>query len=276
VLLLNPLTSEEKLTKLNREGKQENYMELMRIKKYLSSAGFCSRRQAEEYIRSGRILVNGKKATLADKVTEKDRLVIDGKKFVKSSMAESQVLIFNKPKGVVCTLTSNPWTKTLLNFDFGLARVFPIGRLETDAHGLLLLTNDGDLGNKLASPSKARDEEYLLILKNTLSTDQITRFKEGVVGGKYKTGPQQLAQVDEKCLRFSLYEGRYKHIRTLCEVAGLEIDDLQRVRIGGIELENLEIGAWKTLNMEQFEALKNKKAERPKRRIVKGGHRGQF
>lgn len=248
----------------------------MRIKKYLSSIGFCSRRQAEEAIRSGRVLINGRKANLADKMSDGDKLVVDGKKIKKRLPAPGRVLLFNKPKGVLCTLKPDPGFRTLVDFDFGPGRVFPIGRMEVDAHGLLLLTSDGELGNRLASPSAERAEEYILVVKTKLTKDNLELFRAGAATKKYKTGPQNLTQQGEKTLRFSLQEGRFKHIKKLCEVAGVEIEELQRVRIGGIELGDLEPGRWKALDLEQFKKMLEKNHNgtgRPRRRIVVDTHR---
>ena len=143
----------------------------MRLHKFLSDVGFCSKRQGEKFIRAGKILVNGKKATFGDTVSGNEDIVIDGQTLQVKKSPKKKVLAFYKPKGVECSLSPNPAVKTLLDFDFGADRVFPIGRLDRDSHGLLLLTNDGVLGNRLAQPSSKHEEEYLVVKKGEKHCD---------------------------------------------------------------------------------------------------------
>ncbi len=243
----------------------------MRLQKFLSEVGFCSRREAEEFIKAGKIVVNGKKAILGDKVTGTESIIVDGKKLQVKKPAKKKVIVFNKPKGVECTLVQTPWMKTLMDFDFGSDRVFPIGKLDKDSHGLLLLTNDGELGNSLAHPDAQNEEEYILTLEDKLSYEMLTRFKLGVVLHDKHVVPHQVKQLQDNAVRCILHEGRDKLMRKICDAAGLKIADLGRTRIGAIELGELKPGAWKLLTDPEYRALKQGGVvRRVRRRIVPG------
>ncbi len=248
-------------------------MDKMRLKKFLSNVGFCSRRQAEEYIRNNKIFVNGKKAILSDKVSDKDDIVVDGQKIAVKESPKKKVIVFNKPTGVDCTLSSDPWGKTLLDFDFGPERVFPIGRLDKDSHGLLLLTNDGELGNRLASPSVEHEEEYLLIIKEILTSEVIVRLQQVVIGNNTILAPHLIENTKDNLLRVILHEGRSKYLRKMCDAGGLHVKDLQRIRVGTIELGELQPGKWKALSDAEFMVLKKGSGVPRVRRRIVVGHR---
>ena len=239
-----------------------------RIQKYLSEVGFCSRSQAERYIRAGRIAVNGQKAVLGDKASGKDTIALDGQKIQVKKQPRKKVIVFNKPAGVECTLVQNPWVKSLMNFDFGGDRVFPIGRLDIDTHGLLLLTNDGELGNRLARSSKKHDEEYLLVAQDKVTPEMLESFRSGLEGENSISPPYCAEQPQDNALKIILHEGRCKYIRRLCDAAGIKILDLQRVRVGVHELGELKAGSWRVLSENEFDALKEGKVVTPGRRRI--------
>jgi pseudouridine synthase len=243
----------------------------MRLQKFLSEVGFCSRSDAEGFIKAGKVLVDGKKATLGDKVTGKENIIVDGHKLLVKEPAKKKVIVFNKPSGVECTMSQSPWMKTLMDFDYGPDRVFPIGRLDKDSHGLLLLTNDGELGNALAHPGVEREEEYVLTVKEKLTSESIARFKGGIVlKEKKQIIPHDVKQRGDNLLRCVLHEGRNKHIRKMCDAAGLEIVDLQRIRVGNVELGELQAGQWRVLTDTESQALKQGGVaiRRARRRII--------
>ncbi len=231
----------------------------MRLQKFLSNVGFCSKRQGEKLIRAGKILVNGKKAILGDKVSGNEDIVIDGQTLQVKKSPKKKVLVFYKPKGVECSLSPNPEVETLLNFDFGADRVFPIGRLDKDAHGLLLLTNDGVLGNRLAQPSFEYEEEYLLVIKGEVTSEIIVQLAQGIMLKKKRTAPCRVEQIEDNMLRFILHDGRNKQIRKMCEAVGLHIQDLMRVRVGRILMQELKEGEWRALSDTEFQILKQEK-----------------
>jgi 23S rRNA pseudouridine2605 synthase len=231
----------------------------MRLQRFLSNVGFCSKRQAEKYIRAGKILVNGKTAVIGDEVSGNEDIVIDGQPLLIKKSPQKKVLVFYKPKGVECSLTSYGDVKTLLDFDFGADRVFPIGRLDRDSHGLLLLTNDGALGNSLARPSLEQEEEYVVTVKGEITSGILVKLAQGISLEKKKTVPCRVEQIETNTLRFILHDGRNRQIRKMSEAAGLQVDDLMRVRVGRIALQELKEGEWRVLNDAEFQALQKGK-----------------
>jgi pseudouridine synthase len=248
-------------------------MDTMRLQKFLSEVGFCSRRDAEGYIKAGKIVVNGKKAVLGDKVTGTESIIVDGKKLQVQKPAKKKVIVFYKPKGVECSLVETPWMKTLMDFDFGSDRVFPIGKLDKDSHGLLLLTNDGELGNRLAHPDAQNEEEYIVTFEENISYEMLTRFKLGVVVHDKQIVPHQVKQLQDNAVRCILHDGRDKLMRKICDAAGLKIRDLCRTRIGTIDLDDLKAGTWKALTEPEYRALKQGGVVRRVRRRIAPGSR---
>lgn len=240
----------------------------MRLQKFLSEIGFCSRSQAETYIRAGKILVNGKPAILGDKVTGQESITVNGERLQPKVRPKKKVLIFYKPKGVECTLSAMGSVKTLLDFDFGPDRVFPIGRMDRDSQGLLLLTNDGELGNKLAHPSHKYEEEYLITIEEQLTAESIAAFARGTLLDEVKIAPHHVEQHDDNVLRCVLHDGRIRHIRKICDAVGLKIVDAERIRVGAITLGDLDPGTWRVLTDPELEALRKGGVVRLARRRV--------
>lgn len=227
----------------------------VRLQKFLSEQGICSRRRAEELICSGKILVNGKKAILGDKVSGIEEIFVEGRK-VTSHAKVTKVLAFYKPQDVECTLSPNRGATTLLDFNFGSERVFPIGRLDKDSRGLLLLTNDGDLGNKLAHPRFGQEKEYLVVVKGDITPEILELLSKGIEIDRKKTSPCTVEQVEQDVLRFVLHEGKNRQIRKMCEAVNLKVQDLLRVRVGSIWLGELKEGKWRVLNDGELASLK--------------------
>ncbi len=211
-------------------------------------------------IRAGKILVNGKTASVGDEVSGKEDIIIDGQILLVKKSPGKKVLAFYKPRGVECSLSAVHAARTLLNFDFGADRVFPIGRLDNESHGLLLLTNDGALGNRLAQPGPEHEEEYLVAVKGVATSETLARLARGVTLERKKTAPCRVEHLADKRLRFILHDGRNRQIRKMCEAVGLHVEDLLRVRIGAIELDTLAEGEWRALNDAEFQALKKEEA----------------
>ena len=234
---------------------------IMRLQRFLSSVGFCSKRQGEKFLRAGKILVNGRTAVLGDTVSGDEDIAVDGQRISVKQSPGRKVLIFHKPRGVECSLTVNGSTKTLLDFEFGADRVFPVGRLDKDSHGLLLLTNDGALGNRLARPSCEHEEEYLLVVRGEITPEVLARFCQGVSEGEKKTVPFRVLQEEVHTLRVVLHEGRTRLLRKMCAAAGLQVDDLLRVRVGRIVLQGLGEGEWTALDDAGFQELAGKKSQ---------------
>lgn len=226
-----------------------------RLQKFLSEQGICSRRQAEDWIREGKLRVDGKKSMLGDKVTGTETVTLEGKKLVFKS-PEKVVFAFYKPIGVESTLSNEHGGKTLANFNFGL-RVFPIGRLDKDSRGLLLLTNDGELGNKLAHPRYEHEKEYLVTVDKTLSPMTIQKLSSGkILLDRKRVAPCMVEKLDSKRFKIVLREGRNRQIRRMCDVCGFLVMDLFRVRVGTLLIGEMKPGEFRKLVPEEMKTLR--------------------
>lgn len=228
----------------------------MRLQKYLSEVGFCSRRDAEDLISAGKIVVDGTVATLGDKVLGHENIVIDGKELVAKELPTRKVLVFFKPAGVECTLAAINGLKTLLDFDFGSDRVFPVGHLDRESSGLLLLTNDGDLANKLTQPSRKDEDEYLLVVEGDVTPAMVVKLSQAIMEAHKASQPCLVEHVGGNRLQITLHNGRSRQIRKSCEDQGVEISDLLRLRVGKVGLEDLEVGGWRILSAEELQLLR--------------------
>lgn len=240
----------------------------MRLHKYLTEIGYCSRREAEQFIRERKIKVNGRFAKIGDKVDGSEKITIDGKLLESGKVPSKKVIVFNKPKGVETSLIPSVWQKTLMDYNFGDERIFPIGKLDKDAHGILLITNDGVLGNRLAQPGSEYPEEYRVKVAGELTEEQVEKFEQGTVKGDKQLRPHKLQQNGKSELQFVLYDGRCKLIRKIAEKAKIEIVDIERVRIGNLKCENMAVGEWRKLSDEHFQALKEGKILKTGRRRI--------
>lgn len=221
--------------------------EPIRVQKYLSQKGICSRRQAEEHIRKGRLEVDGKKLTLGDRVLPGALILMDGIPLDIPDEVEPVLLAFYKPRGVETTLKAIEGSKTLADFDFG-GRVFPIGRLDKDSHGLLLLTNDGELANNLMHPRYEKEKEYLVQTHKPFEVSDLNALRGGMMLDEKKTAPCKADTVDENTIVITLKEGRNRQIRRMCVELGYEVTDLLRVRVGKVHLKDLKPGQIKPLS----------------------------
>lgn len=230
----------------------------MRLQKFLSQQGFCSRREAEHLIATGKILINGVIATLGDRVEGSETILINGKKLVIRN-PEKIVLAWNKPVGVEVTFENKHGGKNLASFDFGPERVVPIGRLDKDSHGLLLLTNDGDLCNFLAHPRYEHSKEYIVTVNTNIVDSVLERLGSGSIRLNNKPVKQcVIEKISENKFKIILEEGRNRQIRKMCEVCSLNVTDLFRTRVKGIEIGDLKSGEWRQLSKEEIEELRKK------------------
>jgi pseudouridine synthase len=225
--------------------------DLVRVQKYLSQKGICSRRQAEDYLRAGRLSVDGSVLSLGDKVLPGCPIALDGALLDIPETVEPVLLAFYKPRGVETTLKKIEGTKTLADFDFG-SRLFAIGRLDKDSHGLLLLTNDGELANKLMHPRYEKEKEYLVQLNKKIEQKDISQLSQGVTldDGK-STMPCTIERLNDITIVLTLKEGRNRQIRRMCQALGYEVVDLLRVRVGAVQLKDLKPGQWRKIPFSQ-------------------------
>ncbi len=226
-----------------------------RLQKILSAAGVCSRRQAEEYLLQGRVTVNGKVAGLGDKADpEQDAVAVDGKPISKPETPT--YLMLHKPRGYITTLADEKGRPTVADLVRDCpVRVWPVGRLDWDSEGLLLLTNDGELTNRLIHPSHEVEKEYIVTVSGDL--DAAVPVLEGPMeldGAPLAPAAVRVLGADR--LSIVIHEGKNRQVRRMCALAGLEVTRLKRVREGPLELGALPRGSWRVLTEAEVLALR--------------------
>lgn len=227
---------------------------MQRINQYLSSAGVCSRRAADALIADGRVRINGRLAQLGDLLSQDDVVTVDGNSI--EPTRRRVYIAYHKPLGVEST-TNRSVHRNLLD-ELGVeSHLFPIGRLDKDSTGLLLLTNDGDIVNRILRSQFAHEKEYLVHIDRPVTTTFLKAMREGVAIGRRKTLPAVVARQNPRAFRIVLVEGRNRQIRRMCEKLGAQVTSLKRVRIMNVLLGHLKPGAWRNLYpKEQRELLR--------------------
>jgi 23S rRNA pseudouridine2604 synthase len=224
----------------------------MRINKYISETGFCSRREADKLVESGRVTINGIKAELGSQADHSDDVRIDGKQI--GAHRKHVYIALNKPVGIVST--TEPHVKeNIVDFVGHKERIFPIGRLDKDSEGLILLTNDGDIVNRILRAEGKHDKEYIVTVDKPLSAAFVKGMSEGVKVLGSLTLPCRITRMAERTFRIILNEGRNRQIRRMCSAFGYQVRKLKRVRIMNIELGTLPTGQWRDLTAEELSEL---------------------
>ncbi len=228
-----------------------------RIQKIIALHGAFSRRSAEKLIADGRVTVNGVAAKLGDSAEESDDIRIDGKKL--RDKDKPVYIMLNKPKGYVSTASDEHGRKTVVDLvrDCGV-RVYPIGRLDINSHGLILLTNDGELTQKLSHPSGGKTKKYLVTVTGDINAS-LEKLNGSMMIDGYAIRPVKVKPVretkDGTVLEFTLSEGRNRQIRKMCEQCSLTVKDLFRTQYGGLTLNKLPNGKWRYLTAREIEIL---------------------
>ena len=229
--------------------------EKIRLQKFLSQKGLFSRREVENMIRQKRLTINGKLATLGDRVIQGDQIFLDGVYLDIPKKIKRVVIAFFKPSGVECTWEKNSEEKTLADFDFRQL-VFNIGRLDKDSHGLLLLTNDGELANQLMHPKYKKEKEYLVVTNKDFDESFIKKLSEGIeISPKKITQKCFVEKVESKIFHIILKEGKNRQIRRMCEKLNYRVMDLLRIRMGKIYLGDLKEGKFRFLSEIEVKSL---------------------
>lgn len=226
-----------------------------RLNKYLSEAGFCSRRSADKLIDEGRVKINGTLATMGEKVNPQDEIEVDGE-IIKNNKKISTYIAFNKPLGIVCTTDTRVEKNNIIDFINYPTRIFPIGRLDKDSEGLILLTDDGDIVNKILRSSNNHEKEYIVTIDETISQTFIKRMSEGVPILDTITKPCKIQKLSRNSFRITLTQGLNRQIRRMCEYLNYKVESLQRVRIMNIHLKS-KVGSYRDLTHEELKTLKN-------------------
>ena len=227
----------------------------IRLNKYLSEIGHCSRRAADRLIDEGRIQVNGAPVVMGQKVTPQDRIEVDG--IVVEDLQERHVyLAFNKPVGIVCTTDTRVEKDNIIDYINYPSRIFPIGRLDKPSEGLILLTNDGDIVNKILRAGNNHEKEYIVTVNKPVTQEFVDRMANGIPILDTVTRKCVVEQIHKNQFRIILTQGLNRQIRRMCEYLDYRVVKLKRIRIMNIEL-NVGVGKYRDLTKKEFVELQS-------------------
>lgn len=233
----------------------------VRLQKYLADCGVASRRKCEELIRAGRVTINGVPASLGESIhPEVDVVSLDGKRVLPDRRV---YVLLNKPKGVITSVQDTHDRRTVIDLLNGVsARVFPVGRLDLDVGGTLLLTNDGDLSYRLTHPKFGVSKTYMAWVAGRMTEKTAERLAKGVILDDGPTAPAQVeilkySPQNATLIRLTIHEGRKRMVKRMCAAVGHRVRDLHRVSFGGVSAENLRPGEWRYLSREEVAALRD-------------------
>lgn len=225
----------------------------MRLQKYLAQAGVASRRKAEELIAAGEIKINGRvHQEMGYIVKPNDRVTYQGKVVEPIKRSEHEYWAFFKPGGIVSTVSDPEGRKTIMAFYKGDQRVYPVGRLDYDSEGLMILTTDGDYAHQMMHPKFEKKKVYLALLSRDLTDREMSQLRRGVMIDDYKTRPIGLTRLDEGLYQVELKEGRNRQIRKMMETIDVEVERLRRIRFGKVQLGNLKPGQMRPLTKDEL------------------------
>lgn len=238
-------------------------MEKVRIQKIIAESGMCSRRKAEELIDKGAVKVNGHPCKLGDKALPgKDIITVNGERVTVEKKKRLYYIMLHKPRGYVTTMSDELDRKCVTELLTGVPeRVYPIGRLDKNSEGLLLFTNDGGFANDIMHPSRHIAKTYRVTVRSDISEDQLVKLASGVEIDGRKTAECNVVVLDKQVgrvvLQMTIYEGRNRQIRKMCEAVGLEVARLKRTAVGPLKLGMLKPGAWRELKPDELRAIRN-------------------
>lgn len=237
-------------------------MEKIRVQKIIADSGLCSRRKAEEYISQGKVQINGRPCTLGDKaLPNKDIITVDGQKIAMVKRKTLYYIMLHKPRGYVTTMSDELGRKCVTELLKGVPdRVYPVGRLDKNSEGLLLLTNDGNFANDIMHPSRHVAKTYRVTVRPSVSDEQLVKLASGVeIDGKM-TAECSVVVLDKQpgrvVLQMTIHEGRNRQIRKMCEAVGLEVARLKRTSIGPLKLGMLKPGEYRELKPDELRAIR--------------------
>lgn len=225
----------------------------MRLNKFLSESGICSRREADRQIEAGNVRVNGAVATLGTQVTESDEVKYGDR--IVQAVTEKVVIAFYKPVGIECT-SSLDVKDNIISYMNYPTRIFPVGRLDKNSEGLILMTNDGDLSNGILKARYFHEKEYLVTVNKPISRVFLNRMSEGVEILDTVTRPCSVERVDDRTFRIVLTQGLNRQIRRMCEALDYEVVKLKRIRVSNILLGELKKGEWRHLTELELRELR--------------------
>jgi 23S rRNA pseudouridine2604 synthase len=224
----------------------------MRLNKFIAETGVCSRREADKWIEAGRVSCNGSIATLGTQVNQGDEIRVDGKRV--GAKKKPIYIALNKPVGIICT-TELDIKDNIVEFVGHRERIFPIGRLDRDSEGLILLTNDGDIVNEILRSENNHEKEYLVTVDRAITDLSLKMLAEGVKVLGQMTKPSKVSRLGQNAFRIILTQGLNRQIRRMCSALGYRVQRLKRVRIMNVKLGSLESGKWRYLTDSELSGL---------------------
>ena len=225
-----------------------------RINKYLSEVGYCSRRRADKLIKEGKVIINGKIPEIGTKVEDDDQVVVEGQLIEKSKKQKNIYLVFNKPVGIVCTTDRRVEPDNIIDFIKYPKRIFPIGRLDKHSKGLIFLTNDGDIVNKILRARNNHEKEYIVSVNRPITREFIHSMSNGVEILETITKHCFVKQLGQKKFKIILTQGLNRQIRRMCDSLGYRVQSLERVRIMNIKLD-VPTGKYREFTKEEILGL---------------------
>lgn len=235
-------------------------MEKIRLNKYLSEQGVCSRREADRLIEAGKVTIDGRKAGMGEKVSGREVVICDGKPVGKAAGAKKAkpvLLVVNKPRGIVCTASDKDRAPNIVDWMEYPTRIFPAGRLDKDSEGLLLMTNQGELANRIMHAGNFHEKEYLVTVDQPFNAAFVKKMQEGVelkaLG--VTTRPCRIEVTGKKTFQIVLTQGLNRQIRRMCEELGYRVVTLKRIRIMNIRLGKLKTGDFRRVTPKEWEEL---------------------
>lgn len=231
----------------------------MRLNKFISSTGICSRREADRYIEEGKVTINGAVAAFTTEVNESDFVVVNGQPIQHAN--QEKYIMLNKPRGITCT-TDQQIDGNIIHYIKYPQRIFPIGRLDKDSTGLILLTSNGDIVNALLRSENGHSKEYIVRVDKPISKETLNKMSKGVkiynpVNNQYvMTKECEIHQINDRTFKIILTQGLNRQIRRMCTAFGYQVQSLQRVRFLTLTLDNLPEGKWRELRSDEVADLK--------------------
>ncbi|EAP87007.1 23S rRNA pseudouridine(2604) synthase RluF [Croceibacter atlanticus] len=231
-------------------------MEPIRINKYFTTIGFCSRRKADKLIEAGYVTVNGKRPEMGQKIDPaKDKVRVNGK-LVGQEEEKPVYLVFNKPVGIVCTTDTHVEKDNIIDYINYPSRIFPIGRLDKPSEGLIFLTNDGDIVNKILRARNHHEKEYIVTVDRVISDDFVNRMKSGIPILDTVTRECEVEKITDYMFKIVLTQGLNRQIRRMCEYLGYEVLTLKRIRIMNVTLD-IPVGEYRDFTDQEFKELQD-------------------
>ena len=227
---------------------------LTRINKFLSEIGYCSRRAADKLIEQGRVKINGEVPLMGTKISEKDEVSVNGKVVHRAKKKKMVYIVFNKPRGIVCTTDQLREKDNIIDYINYPTRIFPIGRLDKPSEGLIFLTNDGDIVNKILRARNNHEKEYEVYVDKPVTKEFLEHMKNGVPILDTITRKCKVKQTGKKTFKIILTQGLNRQIRRMCEYLGYEVKNLKRVRIMNIKLD-LKVGEYRDFTSSELNTL---------------------